>query len=223
MPYQPKLSNLANSCILSPRIARSYASSPWGLCAVTVLRNFPKRTIRNVSILLVKVWLLFFSIGRVYLCCPNLDPQPLWIPFDLYRITFPTFTSEFSLLPPLCNVRSFWFLRIWRGSGALLGSGGIPRWKYLIVKKSNYHANRLKLKLELWCIHKSHLHVPLAGEHWYMRRYRMESRNWSMDGLKIDLIELWPQRACEVQYTLYVMYHTSGLSMSTCGLLRKEN
>jgi len=43
-----------------------------------------------------------------------------------------------------------------------------------------------------------------------------------MYGLKIDLSELWPQRPCGAQYTLYVMYHTCGLSMRTNGLLCEE-
>jgi len=47
----------------------------------------------------------------------------------------------------------------------------------------------------------------------------MEGRNWSIYGPKIDLIELWPQRTCGAQYTLYVMYHTCGLSMRTSDLL----
>ena len=43
----------------------------------------------------------------------------------------------------------------------------------------------------------------------------MDGRNWSMKGLGIDVTELWPQRTCGAQYTLYVMYSTFGLSFRT--------
>jgi len=43
----------------------------------------------------------------------------------------------------------------------------------------------------------------------------MESRNWSIYGLAIDVMELWPQRTCGAQYTLCVMYHTCGISIRT--------
>jgi len=43
----------------------------------------------------------------------------------------------------------------------------------------------------------------------------MEGRNWSMYVLPIDVTELWPQRTCGAQYTLYVMYNTCGLSIRT--------
>jgi len=43
----------------------------------------------------------------------------------------------------------------------------------------------------------------------------MEGRNWSMYGLAIDVTELWPQRTCGAQYTLYVMYNTCGVSIRT--------
>jgi len=43
----------------------------------------------------------------------------------------------------------------------------------------------------------------------------MEVRNWSMYGLAIDVMELWPQRTCGPQYMLYVMYNTRGLSIRT--------
>ena len=33
----------------------------------------------------------------------------------------------------------------------------------------------------------------------------MESRNWSMYGLKVDVTELLPQRTCGAQYMLYLM------------------
>jgi len=50
----------------------------------------------------------------------------------------------------------------------------------------------------------------------------MEDRNWSMYGLKIDVMELWPQRPCGAQYTLYVKYNTCGLSIRTNGVPCEE-
>ena len=43
----------------------------------------------------------------------------------------------------------------------------------------------------------------------------MEGRNWSIYGLSADVTELCPQRACDGQYTLYVMYNSCGLSIRT--------
>jgi len=50
----------------------------------------------------------------------------------------------------------------------------------------------------------------------------MEGRNWSMYAPKIDMSELWRQRTFGAQYTLYVMYHTCGLSMRTNGFPCEE-
>jgi len=50
----------------------------------------------------------------------------------------------------------------------------------------------------------------------------MEGRNWSMYRLAIDVTELWPQRTCGVQYTLYVMYNTCELGIRTNGLPCEE-
>jgi len=47
-------------------------------------------------------------------------------------------------------------------------------------------------------------------------------RNWSMYGLATDVTELWPQRTCGAQYTLYVMYNTGGLRIMTNRLLCEE-
>jgi len=46
----------------------------------------------------------------------------------------------------------------------------------------------------------------------------MEDKNWSIYGPKIDMIELWPERACGTQDTLNMMYNTCGLSIRTNGL-----
>jgi len=50
----------------------------------------------------------------------------------------------------------------------------------------------------------------------------MEHRNWSVYGLKIDVIELWPQRTCRAQYMLCVMYIRCGLSIRTNSLPCEE-
>ena len=47
---------------------------------------------------------------------------------------------------------------------------------------------------------------------------RIEDRNWSMYGSKIDMIELWPERTCGDQDTLNMMYNTCGPSVRTNGL-----
>jgi len=54
---------------------------------------------------------------------------------------------------------------VFGGIGRKGAHGALPGWMYLIVKKSNCHANRLRLELELSCIYRSHLQVPLSGEH----------------------------------------------------------
>jgi len=36
-----------------------------------------------------------------------------------------------------------------------------------------------------------------------------------MYGLKIDMLELWPQGTCGAQYALHVMYNTYGVSIRT--------
>jgi len=50
----------------------------------------------------------------------------------------------------------------------------------------------------------------------------MEGRNWSMDGLKIDVTELWPQGTCGAQHTLYVIYNICGFSIRTNGVQCEE-
>ena len=51
-----------------------------------------------------------------------------------------------------------------------------------------------------------------------MRYQRIEDRNWSIYGPKIDMIELRPERTCGTQDTLNMMYNTCGLSTRTNGL-----
>jgi len=50
----------------------------------------------------------------------------------------------------------------------------------------------------------------------------MEGRNWSIFGLKIDVIGLWTQRTCGAQYMLYVMYNRCALSIRTNNPLCEE-
>jgi len=46
----------------------------------------------------------------------------------------------------------------------------------------------------------------------------MEDMNWSMYGTKIDMIELWLEKACGAQDILNIMYNTCGPSTKTNGL-----
>jgi len=45
----------------------------------------------------------------------------------------------------------------------------------------------------------------------------MEDGNWSMYRPKIDIIELWSERACGAQDILNVIYNTCGPSIRTNG------